>query len=295
MHHSINMCTYMHITIHIHKGASTFSSLLATAVGSPKGKDQVKVAKSAVKKAEVDSDAEVRSDDEEDYTESRRMKASKYPSATSVYAAHDPSQDSEGDPLSQEVEEDGSDGDGEGSGDGSDEDGVITMLLEELVTMSKNRALRKRTRLMSNAVDAATSQVESYLKNWTDFNFTYCTEMHEQMAAKLEALCTTADGMCNSMTKDVQKFDAESREIVAQVGLVEQELEALQQEVVSATALQKDDEATLKTQMQARKKGAVEIAKKSLKEARAKKSSNKSSSSKDSTNNNKLMLALREL
>jgi hypothetical protein len=40
-------------------------------------------------------------------------------------------------------------------------------------------------------------------------------------------------------------------------------------------------------------KGAVETAKKSLKEA--KKGSTKSSSSRDSTNTNKLMLALREL
>lgn len=142
-------------------------------------------------------------------------------------------------------------------------------------------------------MEAATSQVDSYLKNWSDFNETHCAEMHQLMTSKLEGICATADGVCNIMQQDVLKFDVESRELVAQMGLVEQELEALQQEVTTATALQKEDEATLKGQMLARKKTAIETAKKSLKEA--KRGGGKASSSGDRMNTNKLMLALREL
>jgi hypothetical protein len=45
--------------------------------------------------------------------------------------------------------------------------------------------------------------VDCYLKNWSDFNDKRCTEMHQQMTSKLEAICTTADGMCNNMTRYV--------------------------------------------------------------------------------------------
>lgn len=174
-------------------GASKFSSLLATAVGSEEKKSKVKPskelgAKEQVKKKQTkksvkdegaDSDAEVQSDDDENRRKNKPSKTpSKYPSATSVYASsqeESQTQDTEVDPsASQENEEindiskhtrgrTSSPVSSDGDGDGSDEDGVIAMYVK--INQTSFLIVCESKRFIHHLLKSL--NIIGFLKNWS--------------------------------------------------------------------------------------------------------------------------------
>jgi hypothetical protein len=113
------------------------------------------------------------------------------------------------------------------------------------------------------------------------------------MTEKLEALCTKTDGVCEVLAKHVQKFDGDFKNTLNRSTTLAKDIESLQLEVNASMALQKEEEANLKSALLARKKSVLETAKKNCQQIKKDRGAAGASASRQNTK--QLMLALRDL
>jgi hypothetical protein len=131
------------------------------------------------------------------------------------------------------------------------------------------------------------------LAQWNDFNESTCNDLQGFMTEKLEALCTKADGVCEVLAKHVQKFDSDFKNALNRSTTLAKDMETLQLEVNASMALQKEEEADLKSALLARKKSVLETATKNCQQIKKDRGAAGASASRQNTK--QLMLALRDL
>ena len=135
--------------------------------------------------------------------------------------------------------------------------------------------------------------MSTYLTQWCDFNETTCSELTRSTTEKLEGLCSTADVVCDALNTCVQSCDKSYKEISSQSLTMENDLKALKMELSAADVLYREEEATFKNVITARKKKIVETARKSYQNSKREKGMSGENGSRKNTK--QLMLALRDL
>ena len=139
-------------------------------------------------------------------------------------------------------------------------------------------------------MDTASVQVNSYLKQWSDFTDGSTSDLHATMNLKLEALCATADKVCEALAAVSTKYDVEGKGAKTIALSIEAEIATLQMEISSATDAQRDEEAAMKAVLTTKRRTAIETARKSI--VHVKKDRGVQSNRQ---NTKQLMLALRDL
>lgn len=118
-------------------------------------------------------------------------------------------------------------------------------------------------------------------------------ELESSTTEKLETLCNAADGVCESLTKKLQRFDEIDRRLSARHSGIEKDLEIMYGEISSALTMQQREEVTFRGVLTSKWEKVLESAKKINQQMSRDRSANGASSSRQNTK--QLMLALRDL
>lgn len=139
----------------------------------------------------------------------------------------------------------------------------------------------------------ASVQVSSYLLQLKDFNESTCAELDSSTRENLESLCNAADGVCESLTKKLQRFNEIDRRVTARHLGIEKDLEIMYAEITTALTMQQKEEVAFKATLTTKWEKVLENAKKVNQQLHRDRNANGASSSRQNTK--QLMLALRDL
>ena len=114
--------------------------------------------------------------------------------------------------------------------------------------------------LSQNAVDVALNQVDSYLKQWTEFADASCTELDVAAATRLENLAAELDTLTQSLASDMLRLESAEREATVLLTALTNDIDSLMNEANTIdTAQQHDIEKRKRAMNDVKKKTLLEV------------------------------------
>ena len=115
------------------------------------------------------------------------------------------------------------------------------------------------TEFLQNAVDVALNQVDSYLKQWTEFADASCAELDMAAATRLENLAAELDTLTQSLASDMLRLESAEREATVLLTALTNDVDSLMTEANNIDAAQQND-------IDKRKRAISDMKKKTLQE-----------------------------
>jgi hypothetical protein len=135
-------------------------------------------------------------------------------------------------------------------------------------------------------------QVKGYLLQLSDLNENSCVELESSSKEKLDTLCNAADGVCESLSKNLLRFDEIDRKLSALYSGIEKDLEIMYGEISTLLTMQQREEVTFRGVLTTEWGKVMEGAQK-INQLNRDRNTNGALGSRQNTK--QLMLALRDL
>jgi len=144
---------------------------------------------------------------------------------------------------------------------GDDENGTLTEILNELARQNKQKLHKKLQRNMNIHTDIAISQIQSYLKSWSDGHLLDRNDRDRAAAFKLDTISEAADQLSTSISADLSVYESRFAEIEEQQKQCEKDAARLQKEVSDLTQSFKNEDVKFQSELGKRKAALIDTVK----------------------------------
>jgi hypothetical protein len=101
----------------------------------------------------------------------------------------------------------------EDSGSSSEEGGIMSLLVTELTSLKKSKRDKKIRKSLSDAVENANTQVDTFLTQWSDYRKSKASLIEGQLKFNLHRICRNFDEFIETSSGEVSRILTEDREL----------------------------------------------------------------------------------